>query len=159
MEFFDSNGIFRGMKRDLFDGGVRVPTIAKWPGKIAPGSESDVLSGFQDIFPTIAEVAAFPVPEGLDGKSLAPTLLGKPDQQSHHEFLYWEFLEKGGRKGVTTKKWKAIQLDTLKPNPKPTALYDLENDPAEENDVAAEHPEIVQQMEAWIEASHTHPTE
>lgn len=159
MEFFDSNGIFRGMKRDLFDGGVRVPTIAKWPGKIAPGSESDVLSGFQDIFPTIAEVVAFPVPEGLDGKSLAPTLLGKPDQQSHHEYLYWEFLEKGGRKGVTTKKWKAIQLDTLKPNPKPTALYDLENDPAEENDVAAEHPQIVQQMEAWIEASHTPPTE
>lgn len=158
MEFFDSNGILRGMKRDLTDGGIRVPTIAKWPGKIAAGSESDVLSGFQDMFPTFADIAGFDVPAGLDGHSLVPTFLGTTDEQKHHEFLYWEFLERGGKKAVTTAKWKAIQLDTLKPNPKPTALYDLENDPSEENDIAAEHPDIVKQMEEWIRKSHVPPS-
>lgn len=156
-EFFNSNGHLRGMKRDLFDGGIRVPTIATWPGKIAPGSESDVLSGFQDMFPTFAEVAGFNAPEQLDGVSLIPTLLGKPDEQTHHEFLYWEFLEKGGKKAVTTTKWKAVQLDTLKPNPAPTLLFDLENDPSEMTDVAPDHPDVVQEMERWIKESHTLP--
>ncbi|MDF1656487.1 MAG: arylsulfatase [Verrucomicrobiales bacterium] len=156
-EFFDSNGHLRGMKRDLFDGGIRVPTIATWPGKIAPGSESDVLSGFQDMFPTFAEVAGFDIPEQLDGVSLIPTLLGKPDEQTHHDFLYWEFLEKGGRKAVTTTKWKAVQLDTLKPDPAPTLLFDLENDPSEMTDVASDHPDVVQKMERWIKESHTPP--
>ncbi|MDA8633360.1 arylsulfatase [Verrucomicrobiales bacterium] len=159
MEFFDSNGFLRGMKRDLTDGGIRVPAIAKWPGKIAAGSESDVLSGFQDVFPTLADVVGLTLSEELDGKSLAPSLFGKSEEQKHHQFLYWEFLEKGGKKAVTTMKWKAIQLDTMKPNPLPTALYDLENDPSEENDVAAEHPEVVKKMEKWISESHVPPSE
>ncbi len=158
MEFFDSNGELRGMKRDLYDGGVRVPTIARWPGKIKAGSELDLLSGFQDVFPTLAEIAGFSPPDGLDGISLAPTLLGTGKPQSQHEFLYWEFLEQGGKKGVTTSRWKAIQLDTEKPTSKPTALYDLVNDPSETKDVADQHPDILKQMEAWIEMSHTPPT-
>jgi len=155
--FFDSNGEKRGWKRDLYDGGVRVPTIAKWPGKIAAGSESDHFSGFQDIFPTLAEIAGFDVPEGVDGKSFVPTLIGKDDQQDEHEFLYWEFLEQGGKKAVVTKKWKAVQLGTLREQ-KPTELYDLENDPSETTNVAEQYPEIVQRMEHWIESSHTPPT-
>lgn len=156
-EFFDSNGHLRGMKRDLFDGGIRVPTIATWPGKIAAGAESDILSGFQDLFPTLAEVAGFEPPADLDGVSLLPTLLGKPEEQTHHEFLYWEFLERGGKKAVATTQWKAIQLDTLKPEPQPTLLFNLESDPSETTDVAADHPDIVRQMETWIQESHTPP--
>jgi arylsulfatase A-like enzyme len=154
MEYFDSNGDLRGKKRDLYDGGVRVPTIARWPGRIAPGSKSDVLSGFQDVLPTIAEVAGFEAPGDLDGKSLAPTLLGEPDKQGHHRFLYWEFLEQGGKKGVTTKKWKLVLLDTLKPEPKAPELYDLESDPSESTNVASEHPETVKKLRRWIEQSH-----
>lgn len=158
MEFFNSNGALRGKKRDLYDGGIRVPTIARWPGKIEKGTESDLLSGFQDVFPTLAEVVGFEVPEGLDGISLAPTLLGKPDEQQEHEFLYWEFLEQGGKKAVTTSKWKAILLDTEKKNPKPIELYDLVNDPEESTNVASEHPDQVKRMEKWIEKSHSPPT-
>ncbi|MCL4112213.1 UNVERIFIED_CONTAM: hypothetical protein GTU68_016505 [Idotea baltica] len=157
MEYFDSNGEKRGKKRDLYDGGVRVPTIAKWPGTIQPDTESGVLSGFQDMFPTIAELAGFEVSDKLTGISLMPTLRGEPEKQTHHEFLYWEFLEQGGKKAVTTKKWKAVQLNTLKENPKPTELFDLVSDPGEEKNVAGENPEVVKQMEAWIESSHAAP--
>tara|TARA_R110002096_G_scaffold119495_1_gene258950 strand:+ start:80 stop:2275 length:2196 start_codon:yes stop_codon:yes gene_type:complete len=154
VDFFDSNGEMRGHKRDLYDGGVRVPTIVKWPGKISAGTESDVLSGFLDVFPTLADIAGFTPPEGLDGKSFAPTILGNDTSQIHHDFLYWEFLEQGGKMGVTTTKWKAIQLNTLR-DPKPTELFDLENDPSETTDVASQYPEIVKQMDGWIEQSHT----
>lgn len=157
-EFFDSNGNLRGTKRDLFDGGIRVPTIATWPGKIKAGTESDLLSGFQDMFPTFAEIAGFEPPADLDGISLIPTLFGDPGDQKDHEFLYWEFLERGGKKAVTTTKWKAIQLDTMKPEPRATLLFDLEADPSETTDVAADYPEVVREMEAWIETSHTPPT-
>ena len=152
MEFFDSNGILRGKKRDLYDGGVRVPTIAWWPGKIEPGTESDKLSGFQDWFPTFEELAGLDKINGLDGISLVP------GSSSDHDYLYWEFIEQGGKKGVATEKWKAVQLDTMKDNPKPTELYDLENDPGEENDVAKEHPEIIKKMEKWIDESHVPPS-
>tara|TARA_R110000850_G_scaffold17996_4_gene54598 strand:+ start:537 stop:2726 length:2190 start_codon:yes stop_codon:yes gene_type:complete len=154
VDFFDSNGEKRGHKRDLYDGGVRVPTIVKWPGKVAAGSESDVLSGFLDVFPTLADIAGFEVPEGLDGKSFAPTILGNSASQIHHDYLYWEFLEQGGKIGVTTPKWKAVQLDTLNEQ-KPTELYDLESDPSETTDVAKQFPEIVKKMETWIAESHT----
>lgn len=157
VDFFDSNGELRGKKRDLYDGGVRVPTIAKWPGKIKPGSESDHLSGFQDIMPTLGEVAGFTTDPDLDGLSLIPTLLGNREQQKKHKFLYWEFLEQGGKKGVTTERWKAILLDTEKPNPKPIELYDLESDPSETTNVAEKNPDIAKMMTDWILKSHTPP--
>ena len=150
VEYFDSNGILRGQKRDLYDGGVRVPTIAKWPGKIEVGSESDLLSGFQDMMPTLGDIAGYETPTDTDGISILPTLLGKEDQQTKQEYLYWEFLEKGGKKGVATKKWKAVMLGTLAKTPQPIELYDLVNDPSETNNIANQHPETVKQMKQWI---------
>lgn len=157
MEYFDSNGKLRGMKRDLFDGGVRVPMIARWPGKVAAGAESDHLSGFQDFVPTMAELAG-PQAQGeverTDGLSLLPTLLGNAKAQEKHEYLYWEFEEKGGRRGVTTEKWKALRLDVNKNPQAPVQLYDLKNDPSETKDVAAENPQVVERMTAWMAAEH-----
>jgi len=112
------------------------------------------LSGFQDIMPTFGDIAGFTPPSDSDGISLVPTLLGKPGEQTEHEFLYWEFLERGGKKGVTTTEWKAIMLDTDKPSPKPLELYDLASDPSETKNVAGEHPELVKKMTKWILESH-----
>jgi arylsulfatase A-like enzyme len=145
------------MKRDLYDGGIRVPTIAKWPGKIEAGSESDLLSGFQDVFPTLAEIVGFDSPKGLDGISFAPTLLGDSENQREHEFLYWEFLEQGGKKAVTTSQWKAVILDSEKEKPKPIELYDLVEDPGETTNVAKDHLDLVKKMAKWIESSHSPP--
>ncbi len=155
MEFFDSNGMLRGKKRDLYDGGVRVPTLAWWPGKVEAGSVSDVLSGFQDFLPTAAELAGAESPETTDGISLVPTLSGNPNKQAKHEFLYWEFIEQGGKKGVTDGKWKGIFLNVLKKDRSTFELYDLENDPAEESNVASENPEVAKRLKKLIEQSHT----
>ncbi len=154
MEFFDSNGRFRGMKRNLTDGGIRVPMIARWPGKIEAGTESNLLSGFQDFFPTAAEIAGAPRPDNLDGISMLPTLLGNTDRQKKHDYLYWEFSEKGGKQAVTTEKWKAIRLNTLKNPNGPIQLYDLENDVAEETDVSGAHPDLVRKFADYMAASH-----
>ncbi|NNE91949.1 MAG: arylsulfatase [Verrucomicrobiales bacterium] len=158
MEYFDSNGPLRGMKRDLYDGGVRVPTIVRWPGKISPGSASDRLSGFQDFFPTAAELAGIKFEAAgrpIDGISLVPTLLQITERPVEtHKFLYWEFLERGGKVGITTEKWKAIQQNAMKNPPGKIELYDLENDPGEQNDVAADHPELVAKFKKWMEESH-----
>lgn len=162
VDSFDSNGELRGKKRDLYDGGVRIPTIARWPGTIEAETESDVLSGFQDFFPTAEELAGLEFSEGLDGLSLVPTLLGRPDLQERHDYLYWEFIEQGGKRGVTTSRWKAIQLNTLRSNkakPLVTELYDLEKDPSETTNVAAEHPDIVSEMIGWMDESHVPPAE
>ncbi len=97
MEFFDSNGELWGMKRDLYEGGIRVPTLAWWPGTIKAGSFSGHISAFQDFLPTCAELAGVPVPERCDGISFVPTLLGKANEQKQHAYLYWEFLERGGK--------------------------------------------------------------
>jgi len=158
MEFFDSNGDLNGMKRNLTEGGIRVPTIAWWPGTVPAGSETDLLSGFQDFLPTAAEMAGTPIPEDLDGISLLPTLTGG-DQTQQHEFLYWEFLERGGKKAVVTDRWKALYLNTLKPGKTTFALYDLENDPAETADVADEFPAVADRLRKAIADSHVPPSE
>ncbi len=156
MEFFDSNGDLNGKKRDLTEGGVRVPTIAWWPGTVPAGSETNLLSGFQDFLPTAAEIAGAPVPEGLDGISLLPTLTGG-EQEKRHEFLYWEFLERGGKKAVVTERWKAIYRNTLNPRKTTFVLYDLEEDPGETTDVSEQFPEVTARLQRAIEESHTPP--
>jgi hypothetical protein len=156
MEFFDSNGRLRGMKRDLFEGGVRVPTIARWPGNVAPGVASDHLSGFQDFFATCAELIGGE-PGDIDGISYLPTLLGGGREQEKHAHLYWEFSEQGGKTGIVTERWKAVRLGTNKQPDAPVQLFDLEADMGEARNVAAENPEKAEEFAALMRRSHVDP--
>ncbi len=143
--FFHSSGPFRGVKRDLYEGGIRVPTIVNWPGHTTPGSESSFASAGWDWLPTLCDVAGIKTPAGLDGISLLPTILNENDQPEH-EYLYWEFHEKQGRQAVLQGNWKAVRLNVNK-NPHGTPeLYNLEVDPEEKYDVASKYPEIVNRM-------------
>ena len=144
--FFDSNGPLRGIKRDLYEGGIRVPTIAWWPGRIAPGRTSDHISAFYDFLPTACEAAGAPIPAGIDGISYLPELLGKP--QREHEYLYWKFGEQGGKQAVRAGRWKAVWLGTGKKSDGRCELYDLEADLGETTDVAEKHPDVVARLSA-----------
>ncbi len=143
-EFFDSNGPLRGIKRDLYEGGVRVPMIASWPWAIKAGSTSDHLSSFEDVFPTLAELGEGETPSDLTGLSFAGSLLGTT--QAKREFVYWEFEEQGGKQGIVTERWKGIRLDTLDPDKTRFALYDLSTDLAESNDVSLQYPTIAEEL-------------
>jgi arylsulfatase A-like enzyme len=124
-EFFDSNGPLRGTKRDLYEGGIRVPTMVRWPGHVPAGEESHHVGYFGDFLATAAELAGVAAPEGLDGKSFVPAILGKTGSQPPHEFLYWEFYEKGSAQAVRAGKWKAVVKPMHGEN---VELYDLESD-------------------------------
>lgn len=141
-EFFNSNGEFRGFKRDLYEGGIRVPMIAWWPGKIKEGQVSNHISAFWDVMPTIAELAGFEAPQNIDGISFLPTLLGDNDQ-FQHEYLYWEFNPMGGRQALRMGKWKAVRYNLRKNKNVPIELYNLEEDPGEQVNVASKFPELV----------------
>jgi arylsulfatase len=157
-KFFNSVGPLRGLKGSLYEGGIRVPMMARWPGKIEPNTTTDHGSAFWDVMPTLAEVAGVSPPDDIDGISFLATLLGQPQQQPQHEFLYWEFPGYGGQQAVRTGRWKAVRQNMLRrTNPDPLAieLYDLDADLGESQDVAAEHPEIVDRMRAVMEAEHT----
>lgn len=150
--FFNSNGPLRGYKRDLYEGGIRVPMIVRWPGMIEPGSRSDHVSAFWDIMPTLAEIAGVPVPGIRDGISMLPALLGS-DTQEKHNHLYWEFHEQNGKVAVRRGKWKAVRVNVFDTTRTATELYDLEADPGEENNLAGEHPEVIKQMERIMKAA------
>ena len=149
--YFRSAGALRGIKRDLYEGGIRVPMLAWWPGVIAAGCVSDHVLAFWDILPTAAELAGVPAPEGLDGISAAPTLLGKPDVQRRHEYLYWEFHEGGFKQAVRLDHWKAVRPGTEAP----IEVYDLSNDISEQRDLAAEQTGIVAQAAALFTSART----
>ncbi len=138
-KFFNSGGALRGIKRDLYEGGIRVPGIARWPGKVAAGSTSDLPWAFWDFLPTAAELAGAKAPEGIDGVSILPTLLGQGDKQRERDTLYWEFHEGGFKQAVRMGRWKAVRPKTKAE----IEIYDLATDLSEENDVAAEHPNLV----------------
>lgn len=147
-EFFDSNGPLRGLKGSVYEGGIRVPMIAKWSGKIAPGSQSDQISAFWDIMPTLGDIAGFECPEDIDGISLLPTLFEKGEPEDH-EYLYWEHL--GKLQAVRLGNWKGVRLS---PKEK-IQLYNLEVDLAEENDVAGQNPDIVRKIEGILKSGRT----
>ena len=149
----NSNAPFRGGKRDLYEGGIRVPMMAWWPGKIQAGSTTDHIGGFQDMLPTFAELAGAQPPAGIDGISIAPTLQGKEGQQQH-EYLYWEFTEQGGKQAVRKGPWKSVKLDVSTNAESPIELYNLEEDIAETNNVAAQHPEIIEEMKQIMKEAH-----
>src|SRR5579883_153733 len=136
--FFDSSGPFRGIKRDLTDGGIRVPMIA-WGGPVGkPGTVNDHVWAFWDVPETLARIAGTAMPGGLDGVSAAPSITGRGAQE-RHDYLYWEFHEKGFKQAVRHGAWKAIR-----PAPgQPLALYDVVKDPGERTDVAKDHPDVV----------------
>jgi uncharacterized sulfatase len=136
-EFFNANGPLRGFKRDLYEGGIRVPTIAWWPGVVKPGTSSAEPLAFWDFLPTACELAGAKAPGGLDGLSFVNALLG--NEQQSHDHLFWRYDKKVAlRQG----KWKAVQVDPKKA----IELYDLENDLGEENDLAMDHPEVVKRL-------------
>jgi arylsulfatase A len=143
-EFFNSNGPFRGGKRDLYEGGVRVPLIVRWPGVIPSAAVSEHVSASWDMLPTFAEIGGATVPRSIDGVSLAATLRG--GLQRAHEFLYWESPGEGGKQAVRFGNWKGVRLNVTKNEAAPFQLYDLAADPAESRDVAAQHPDIVRRI-------------
>ena len=151
-DFFNSSGGLRGTKRDLYEGGIRVPLLAWWPGTIRAGGETAHLSAFWDMMPTVADLAGIAVPGGLDGVSFAPTLTGRGAQQPPKP-LYWEFHELGGRMALREGDWKLVRYGVLKDPNGPAELYDIRNDPRETTNLAARHPQRVREMDARMRAS------
>ncbi len=142
--FFNSSGPFRGIKRDLYEGGIRVPLIVRWPGRIKPGTKSDHISAFWDFLPTAAGIAGQEIPAETDGISFLPALLSRP--QPEHEYLYWEFQEKGGHYAVRSGKWKYIRFPDGREE-----LYDLSRDMAEQNDLSGKYPHQVEIMRKIVD--------
>jgi uncharacterized sulfatase len=154
-ERFDPNGPLKGMKRDLYEGGIRVPMIVRWPGKTPAGSTSDHVGYFGDLVATAAEIAGTSPPEGLDSISFLPTITGHSDEQKEHEYLYWEFYERGGKQAVRAGQWKAVRMPMFSGE---TELYDLGSDIGETNNVAGEHPDVVKRLEDMMSEAHVpHP--
>lgn len=153
-DFFESSGPFRGRKGSLLEGGIRVPLVARWPGKIQAGSTSDHISAMWDLLPTFAELAGTEAPKGIDGLSFVNELMGTGRQQEH-DYLYWEFVAYGGQQAVRMGDWKALRQDIRKKDQLKTELYNLAADPGESNDRAAEHPERVQQFEKIMREART----
>jgi len=150
-EFFNSRGGMRGIKRDLYEGGIRVPTLARWPGRVPAGVSSDQVWAFWDFLPTAAALAGGTAPEGIDGISMLPALLGRDDAQQQHEHLYWEFHEGGFKQAVRMGDWKAVRPGT----DEPVELYDLAEDPGETRDLAAAHPEHIARANGLFQTSRT----
>jgi arylsulfatase A-like enzyme len=148
INFFDSNGALHGYKRDMYEGGIRDPLIARWPGHIPANHTSDVPAFFPDFVPTALDLAGAPA-EHTDGISLQPYLL-HPELKSEDRFLYWEFYEPSFEQTVRWGKWKAVRHGRKGP----LELYDLTVDPAEKTDIAAQHPDVVGRIEQYIHNPH-----
>ncbi len=153
-DYFDSNGPLRGYKRDLYEGGIRVPMIVKWPGKIKAGQTTDHISAFWDIMPTLAEITGVKTPDNIDGISFLPVLLDKKGQKEH-EYLYWEFHEQGGKMGVRMQNWKGVKLNIDKNPQSKIELYDLSKDVSETTDISEQYPEIVNKIDEIMKEAHT----
>ena len=150
-KFFDSNGPLRGIKRDLYEGGIRVPMIVRWPGKAPAGIVSDTIGYFGDLMATAADIAGVDAPKGLDSISMLPSILGKADQQKQHKYLYWEFYERGSAQAVRMGDWKGVvkPLGGMK-----IEVYNLKTDIGEKHDIAGTHPKIAAKLRAIIKEAH-----
>tara|TARA_B110000014_G_C20125200_1_gene598739 strand:- start:4228 stop:5709 length:1482 start_codon:yes stop_codon:yes gene_type:complete len=154
-DFFKSAGVFKGLKGSLYEGGIRVPTIVRWPGKIKPETTSNHISAFWDWMPTLSEIAGTKAPDVTDGISLLPSLLGK--KQESHKFLYWEFPSYGSQQAVRLGNWKGIRQKISKAKTTAeikTELYNLELDPGETKNVADLNPEILEKIESIMVKEH-----
>ncbi|WP_460767315.1 arylsulfatase [Niabella terrae] len=150
--FFNSNAGMRGLKRDLYEGGIKTPLIVRWPGKIKAGSRSGFIGAFWDIMPTLLEIIGAGTDPHTDGISFMPTLLGK--RQATHPYLYWEFHEGGGRQAVRSGKWKAVRLNVSRDRNGPVELYNLEKDPKEQFDLAKAYPQVAARLEGYMRQAH-----
>ena len=149
-ELFDSNGPLRGIKRDLYDGGIRTPFIARWPGKVSPGQVSDQVCAFWDMLPTLAEIAGGKAPADIDGMSFLPALQGR--KLPERPYLYWEFHENGFSQAVRLRNWKGVRR---KSRQAPIELYDVTSDIEEKQDVASAHPEVVKEIAGIMKSART----
>ncbi len=161
-DYFQSSGPLRGAKRSFYEGGIRVPMIARWPGHIAAGSESDLAWSFQDFLPTAVELAGATPPAGIDGLSVVPTLLGE-GEQAQHDYLYWElprydgatasFPDETPSQGLRMGKWKAVRPEA----DGKLELYDLEADIGETTDVADGYPDVMARIEQYLAEARVPP--
>ncbi len=151
-DYFDSNGKLKGYKRDLYEGGIRVPMIAYWPKTIKENTTSNHVSAFWDVLPTITDLVGIEIPKNTDGISFLPELLGEKQDTHHH--LYWEFLEGGGKQAVRMGTWKGIRLNVQSNPDTPIALYNLKEDIGETNDLSSQHPNIVVQIDSIMKKEH-----
>ena len=154
-EFFDSNGPLKGYKRSMHEGGIRVPLLVRWPGTIEAGTVSDHPSAFWDYLPTACDIAGTETPEGIDGISYFPTLLGQEEDQDKHDYLYWASTEGQTSVGIRDGKWKLVKYREKKnakkaDQPEDWRLYDLSEDIGEENDISSLHPEIVEKLKSGV---------
>ncbi|MCS5540555.1 MAG: arylsulfatase [Roseibacillus sp.] len=152
-DFFDSNGPLRGTKRDLTEGGIRVPTIAWWPGTIAPGTEDDAHWYFGDLMATAAELAGVEPPGNIDSDSFAGSLRGQPRERrwNRKSRMYWEFYERGSAQAVRFGKWKAIRRPMFTGA---IELYDMSNDPGERHDYSKRRPDLARHAANLLDAAH-----
>jgi arylsulfatase A-like enzyme len=147
--FFKSSGALRGFKRAMYEGGIRVPMIVRWPGKVPAGTVSDAVWAFWDVLPTLASLAGASTSLTLDGIDITTALVGNPPPR--HDFLYWEFHEGGFRQAVRVDDWKAVRLAPSKP----LELYNLKVDQGEAHNIAADQPGVVTRIEAYLKTART----
>ena len=152
LDFFKPSGNLKGIKRTMYEGGLRSPMVAYWPGKINAGTKNDHLSAFWDMLPTFSELTGEPIVGNSDGISMLPTLLGKNLFQKKHEYLYWELYEGRPNSAVRYGKWKGVVRDRRDGNE--IQLFNLEIDESEINNVAKQNPEIVLEIQSIMEKSH-----
>ncbi|MGB0371565.1 MAG: arylsulfatase [Opitutales bacterium] len=150
--FFDTSGPLRDIKRSMYEGGLRTPMVAYWPGTIKPGSTSDHISAFWDMLPTFSELTGEPIHGETDGISMLPTLIGEPEQQKKHKYLYWELYERKPNAAIRMGNWKAVVPDRRQPEK--IELYDLSQDESESNDLSSQHPEIVDKLKKLMAEAH-----
>jgi arylsulfatase len=157
VDFFDSVGPLRGLKGRVYEGGIREPLIVRWPGRVKPGSVSHHISAHYDAMATLADIADIRQPVS-DGISYVPTLLGKPDKQKQHAYLFWDFAGYGGQLAVRMGKWKGLKQGLVRKPNAPLELYDLDADIGEKTDVAAKYPDVAAKIEQIMLDAREKPT-
>jgi arylsulfatase A-like enzyme len=152
-KFFESVGPYRGLKMDVYEGGIRMPMVARWPDKIKPGSVTNHVAVHYDVLATLSELVKAPAVQS-DGISFLPTLLGKAKRQKKHEYIYWEYPEKGGQLAIRMGKWKGVKVEMKKNKSARWELYDLTADESETTDLATQYPAIVARFDQIVKKEH-----